>query len=140
MGLGLAGRLLLSGERIASYKVGGTCCGPLKLSVHQLLGTYQTTERYVACCSALCSVIPCASPPLFTLAPVVQSVFATDAQYPVVLGVLQYGKQTQQPVQLPTTQPDKVDPSQVRACVLVLIDCTFQQVAYLHAANLLSSA
>lgn len=44
-----------------------------------------------------------------------QSVFATDAQYPVVLGVLQYGKQTAKPLALPTTQPDKVAPAQVGA-------------------------
>lgn len=43
----------------------------------------------------------------------VQSVFATDAQYPLVLGVLQYGQQTDKPRQLPTTQPDAVDPGQV---------------------------
>lgn len=39
--------------------------------------------------------------------------FATDAQYHVVLGVLQYGKQTTKPVALPTTRPDSVAPAQV---------------------------
>ncbi|PRW33210.1 multicopper oxidase [Chlorella sorokiniana] len=56
-----------------------------------------------------------AGKPAWIRAEMEQFVFATDAQYPLVLGVLQYGELTAQPRQLPTTKPDAVVPSQLLA-------------------------